>query len=217
MRTFSWSIALILLLATRAWGAVAYPSDVAVSLTATPTQSLMAEQPIALTLAVTNNGPAPLDFVFVASSEFHTDFRLMTADCRIVTGILEVDGPATYLAYWVPTDDGPMQVGETRTCHVQMALTPRAAPVVAWTWGLLETDTDPVPANDRATVFLRRAIESVPLASPLALCIATWLLALVGWHALRLRRSTRHRSRNGELSEPSGGGVGLSRPPLPSL
>jgi len=167
------------------------PSDVSVTLSASPDFGLAVDEIVHLQLSVTNNGPVVLNNVIVFSSHFYDQFDLgkSSNDC-LMTFVVDDDGtPFSYLHIWYATQYADLAVGETRTCHIQMALSPRAPPVTSLTFGLPYFYLDPDPTNDRQTVFLHRALDSIPTASPMTLLALAGLLAVSAMAALRVCRS----------------------------
>jgi hypothetical protein len=166
------------------------PSDVSVTLTASPNSGLLVGQAIHLQLSVTNNGPVPLDNVFISSAPFSGEFDWhgFSSDCHMSGFIFDWEGPPFfYQLNWFLTLDTGLAVGETRTCHFQMMLTPQATPVTSLTFGLPNYFADPDSSNDQQTLFLQRALDSIPATSPQALAILACFLATFGWLALHRR------------------------------
>jgi len=154
------------------------PSDIDVTLTATPTNNLVPGQRIDFTLTVTNLGPATVQNVVVQSSPIYGEFDLNngTVDCQHMA--VEVADTATdfyYLLNWfLAAPFGDFPAGETRTCHISFLITAQASAVTPFSFGLPSDYVDINSGNDSATVFLQRA-PAAPVAIP-ALSSATLLL-----------------------------------------
>ena len=166
------------------------PSDVSVTLSASPASGLAVDEIIHLQLSITNNGPDPLHKVIVVSSHFYDQFDLGASsnDCFMNFAVDDDGTPFSYLHIWFVTLYSDLAVGETRTCHIQMALSPQAPPVTALTFGLLSSFIDSDSTNDQQTVFLRRALDSIPTTSHQTLLILAGLLATSALAVLRRYR-----------------------------
>jgi hypothetical protein len=160
------------------------PSDIAVTLTATPTANLVPGQRIYFTLTVTNLGPATVNDLVVQSSPIHGEFdpHTGTVDCQYMA--VEVADTATdfyYLLTWFLAGfPGDFPAGETRTCHMSFQITAQASAVTPFTFGLPYDYVDINPSNDTATVFLQRAVDPIPVVpvlSPAMLLLLAGLLA----------------------------------------
>jgi hypothetical protein len=161
------------------------PSDIAVTLTATPTVNLMPDQRIAFTLTVTNLGPATVNDLIVQSSPIYGEFDLSTGtvDCQYMA--LEVaDNPTDFyyrFVWYLAGFSGDFPAGETRTCHISFLITAQAPAVTPFTFGLPYYYVDINPSNDSATVFLQRAIDPIPALSPaMLLLLASMMAATAG-------------------------------------
>jgi hypothetical protein len=162
---------------------IVLPSDVGVTLTASPTTNLQPGQPIDMTLTVTNYGPADVPDLFVQSSVFVDEMYFVSMnpdECFLITDV--GDGPNGYeflVEWWLAGLDvyPPLPSGATATCHFQIALTQRAPPTYQFSFGLSPTyETDPNPANDVATVTLQRAPPPPPAPLP---TLSNWMLLLL--------------------------------------
>jgi len=173
-------------------GEVIIPSDLSVHLSAEPT-SVQPGQPVVLTLTIVNHGPETVADVALISADFYDQIDLGFGEVDCSGFVLSVaDGQSFHFNYWwfPMVFDGPLAVGEARTCHITRAITPQMPPVWPFSFGLLQTtyyDLD--PSNNTATVVLRRgdlAPTTLPSHSPLAL-----LLLALGLSALALTRMQR--------------------------
>ena len=183
MKSAKTVMGLLLLHVGAAWGIdVPLPSDVSFRMAASPSRGISAGHTIELTLSVTNNGPVALKTVPILSSNFYDQFDLAStqSDCFIVLIVADDGTPYSYYYIWYPTDEFEMEVGETRVCHIKLALT-RAAPfVTAFSFGLPDFYVDANPANDRAAVYLQKAVDSVPMLSPAIEALLAMLIAATG-------------------------------------
>lgn len=150
---------------------VPLPSDVSVTLTATPTSNLAPGDSIAFTMTVTNNGPSSLGAFAIVGTQISTQFYYPTSswnDCNLIT----VTGDSTNGPFWIPEwfpsglGENPMAVGETRVCHFTLTVTPAFPPAYSFTIGLGTLWTDPNPSNNSATVILQRAPAPPPTPTP---------------------------------------------------
>lgn len=163
------------------------PSDIGVTLSATPSTNLVTGQPIDITVSVTNYGPEPAPQIGVVSSTFISEFdQFVTnpSECFLFVTVVDAVPTAYYYINWdvanvlgVP-DSQPLNVGETRTCHFQFALTSRAPAVVRFSFMVSSYFADENPNNDSATVVLQRAVQAVPTLSPTTLLLLVSLLIL---------------------------------------
>jgi uncharacterized protein DUF11/exosortase sorting signal-containing protein len=176
-------------------GTISLPADVSVSLTAEPNSNLQSGQRIEFTISVTNHGPEPVTLVDVLSSPIYDelDINTATADCGNTLGLIVVDlSDGFYYVYdWDPTLElTPLMVGETRTCHLNLAFTQWAPDTFSLTFSMPYWLIDLDSSNNSATVTLRRAGQGtatpVPTVSPLSLAVLSALLALLA--AVRRRK-----------------------------
>lgn len=174
-------------------GSFVVPADVSVSLCADPNTALVTGQPVTFTISVTNRGPAPVETLLVSSSDFTTEFALggATSDCQSL-GLVVVDSEFSFYYYynWIPTLEGRIEVGETRTCHLTVPLSLDAPPV--WDFGFSIPDffVDLDPSNDTASVTLRRdaLAETTPLPAlslQMIILLAGLIVLLGGIFAVR--------------------------------
>lgn len=165
-------------------GTIPLPSDISVGLTAEPDSNLQSGQRIAFTISVTNHGPEPAAPVIMGSSPIYDelDVYTATADCGDTLGLAVVDtSDGFYYAFsWFPTIDlVPLDVGETRYCHVNMAFTEWAPDTFTLTFAFPYWLVDLDGSNNSATVTLQRAAAvatAVPTLSPLSLLLLAGLL-----------------------------------------
>ena len=166
---------------------LAIPSDIGVTLSATPSTNLVTGQPIDVTVSVTNYGPQPAPQIGVVSSTFVNEFDQFVTnpnECFLFVTVVDAVPTAYYFINWdvanvlgVP-GSLPLNVGETRTCHFQFALTSRAPALVRFSFLVSSYFTDANPNNDSATVILQRAPRPIPTLSPLSLLLLAGFLVL---------------------------------------
>ena len=169
---------------------VPVPSDVAVTLTATPGVDLVPGQPITFTLAVTNLGPVPVHRVEIISSDIYDQFDLSSAqvDCNgLVRNVVDTTTGFFYYYSWYPADVSDIAVGETRICHLTLALTAQAPAVMPLCFGLPSYYVDINPSNDSATVLLQQVVPSIPALSAAMLLLLAGVLAVIAAVARRRR------------------------------
>jgi hypothetical protein len=165
---------------------IAIPSDIGVTLSAAPNINLVTGQPIDVTISVTNYGPEPAPQIGVVSSTFVNEFgQFVTnpSECFLFVTVVDAVPTAYYYINWdvanvlgVPGSQ-PLNVGETRTCHFQFALTSSAPALVRFSFLLSSFFSDVNPNNDSATVILQRAPHPIPtLSSPSLLLLAGFLV-----------------------------------------
>ena len=175
---------------------VAIPTDIGVTLTATPTTGLTTGQPISLTLTVTNFGPTSTSILILDSSMFTNQFvNFVTnpSECYLVATVVDGTTSSTYVSWYVSGLPGspPFVVGETLTCHFQFALSAQAPAVVPFSFSVSSYDPDINPSNDTGTVTLQRAPTApvaIPLLSPAMMLLLAALLGVSTGIADRRRR-----------------------------
>lgn len=180
-------------------------TDVSVELTAQPNSGLIPGQPIVFTLAVTNHGPLPEDDYNLAirSSDIHDQFDPSSGstDCIGYTVIItDGDGFSYATISWSPTilGQGALQVGETRSCHITLALSNSAPADWPFSFGVADLFDDINPDNNVATVILRRG-DVAPVELP-ALSLYTIMLLIAAiissaWLAGRRRHGAADECR----------------------
>ncbi len=171
-------------------GELSIPSDIAVALTASPDVDLVPGEPITFSVSTTNLGPEPVNLLLLISSDFYDQFGPSDVpnDCPGLVVVVSDGETFHYNFWWYPTDAGILAVGETRVCPITLTLTSQAPPTMQFSFGLPYFITDLNPANDSATVTLRRAIAAaapIPALSPATLLVLTALLAACGGIAQR--------------------------------
>jgi hypothetical protein len=181
---------------------IVLPSDVGVTLTASPTTNLQPGQPIDMTLTVTNYGPAAVPILVLSSSIFVDEMYVASTnpdECYLLLDVIDLsNGTAEYELDWTVAGLGgvlpPMPAGLTLTCHFQIALTRSAPSTYNFSFGLPPTyETDPNPSNDRATVTLQRTPAARPTSLP---ALSTMMLCLLaGLNAAFAVRALRHPQR----------------------
>jgi hypothetical protein len=173
------------------------PSDLAVTFTAEPDTNLLAGQPIALSLSITNLGTEPLDRFALVSSPMVGELwvRRMESGCDGMAGaIVDLEDSSYFLLSWHISEylgTGPLPAGETRTCRMSAYLTPTAPPSTSFSFELSSNSTDPNPSNNVGTVVLGRAFVGVPMLSPIVLALLAVLLAACAGRVARRPRAAR--------------------------
>lgn len=196
IRTAVFFLALIASSASFA-GEIVVPADISVHLSAQPDTNVIPGEPVVFTLTVVNLGPGTADQLVLISSDFYDqiDLNFGSVDCQGV--VLSVsDGKAFHFNYsWYPTIfEGPLLAGESRTCHITLAMTNQMPAV--WPFGFAIPDfiDDINPANNTGTVVLRRgdiAPVAIPMLSPYFLLLLAIGLVTAACHAYRCREGFR--------------------------
>jgi hypothetical protein len=161
------------------------PSDVGVTLAASSAAGIVPGQPIDMTFSVTNHGTDVLPLVLTSSSFYVEELDLLAfepSECLLYVLVFDLaNGGYEYAMNWdvASADFGPpLQPGETRVCHFQIALTANAPAAYEFDFGLPTSFHDPNPANDRASVVLRRAPPAAQAAAvPSLSTLMVWMLA----------------------------------------
>lgn len=175
-------------------------TDVSIGLVAQPNSGLVPGQPIVFTLTVTNNGPEAVPAVgsglALYSSDIYDEFDASSGstDCLGYTVIItDGDGFSYANLVWYPTLFlGILDTGETRSCHITLALSNQAPEEWPFSFRISDSFQDVNPSNNVATVILRRGDVSpvvVPALSLPALLLLSALLALMAWVRLWKRRT----------------------------
>jgi hypothetical protein len=170
--------------------------DIGVTFSASPTENLVPGQPIDFELTVTNHGDESVDFLALSSSHFVHEIVSGPSDCGLVTVVADGENFYEFWRTWYVSGaagGAPLEAGESRTCHFQMALTYEAPVSYPFTFGLPDFFTDPNPDNDRVTLILRRgdlAPVAVPSLSAYAMLLLVAMLAIAA--CLGFRRFGRH-------------------------
>lgn len=180
-------------------GIIEIPSDIGVTLAASPTTNLRPSQPIDMTLSVTNFGPNTEPLVVVSSTVFVDEMSVVSTnfdECllQLIVGDLS-NGGYDYRINWdvADPDSPPIAAGETRTCHFQIALSQHAPSPYTFGFNLFYV-FDPNPRNDSASVVLERAVEA-PASVPALSNAMLGLLAALCAGVARLADSTRGDAR----------------------
>lgn len=162
---------------------VVVPSDIAVTFTATPNTNLSTGAALTLTVTAANLGPQPVDTLILESSAFTSQFDFAHASVNCTGFVISVadgvTGPAQFMNWYVaaiPLGTAPFAVGDTRTCEITLALSSSAPQALPFTFGLAHQFADVNPANDSATVVLRRPVTSIPALSRAMLLLLAGLL-----------------------------------------
>ncbi|HET6545212.1 MAG TPA: hypothetical protein VFG55_00525 [Rhodanobacteraceae bacterium] len=172
------------------------PADLSVDLLAEPNANLEPGELVTFTLSVTNHGPETVNIVSLRSSTFIDEFDLNgegSSDCQnLVVAVGDFSGGYDYTLSWYLTLQGPLAVGETRSCHIRLVMGNLPA-VFAFSFFVSPYFQDINPANDRATVYLRRgatpAATPIPTLSRAAASLLAALIALMaGFFAQRRER-----------------------------
>lgn len=146
-------------------------TDISVGLAAQPSSGLVPGQPIVFTLAVTNNGPESVDDYNLAlySSDILDQFDASSGstDCQGYTVVVSDGKTFHFNIVWSPTiqGQGALEVGETRSCHISLALSSQAPAVWPFSFGVADFFDDLNPDNNVSTVILRRG-DVAPVAVP---------------------------------------------------
>ncbi len=179
-------------------------TDLSVDFTAQPSSSLVPGQPIEFTVTVTNHGPEPVPAVgsnlALFSSDFYDQFdsSFGSADCQGYT-VFVSDGDAFHFnLVWFPTfqDQGALEVGESRSCHITLALSNQAPAEWPFSFGVAESFDDINPDNNVSTVILRRG-DMAPIAVP---TLSTYALLLLIVALALLANTTFARTSNSRIS-----------------
>jgi hypothetical protein len=180
------------------------PSDVGVTLAASPTTGLLPGQPIDVTFSVSNLGSEELPVIFTMSSVYVDEMQLVTInpdECFLYVLVGDLaDGGYDYRIVWEPASPDfapPLAPGETRVCHFQIALGASAPAAYDFSFGLPDFFHDPDPSNDRVTVVLHRAAAAptqVPTLSVAMLWLLATLFAIVGMIVLKASGRASRRS-----------------------
>lgn len=187
---------LCLMAATVAHAQSVLPTDIAVRMTASQTENLVIGEPIDFHVFVTNNGPEPVSEFVLISTDLRDEFNISTAQavkCRVL-GVQVAEPPDPHYNYWwfPALTQPPLAVGETRECHLRLALFDLAPDEFIFGFGLAYFQEDLDASNNIRSVILRRG-QVVPVAVP-ALS-TTLLLVLAGLIAAFSVLSLRHENR----------------------
>ncbi|HET6546353.1 MAG TPA: IPTL-CTERM sorting domain-containing protein [Rhodanobacteraceae bacterium] len=174
------------------------PADLSVALLAEPNTNLEPGELVTFTLSVTNHGPEIVNVVSLRSSTFIEELHVhdLSTDCQnLDVAVGDFQGGYDYTLSWYLTLQGPLAVGETRSCHIQLSVG-NLPEVFLFSFFVSPYFQDINPANDRATVYLRRGpapeAAPIPTLSPTAACLlATLLASMAGFFAQRRRRLQR--------------------------
>jgi hypothetical protein len=163
-------------------GDIIVPADISVRLIAKPDSNIALGEPIDFTLSVTNHGPELVNELTLISSDFVNEFNLDQGEACPNEFFTVTDGEAYhYNIGWAvtgsPPEILPLEVGETRICHIQLFLTESAPTAFPFGFHLLARYEDIDPTNDSATVVLRRVVDA---ATPIPGLSWTTRLALLG-------------------------------------
>ena len=181
---------------------ISIPTDIAVTLNATPKTIPGSSESFQLTVTATNLGPQPVDTVVLESSPFTNefDFAHATIACTgfVVSVADGINGPVQFMNWYVaavPLGTAPFLVGETRTCELTLALSPAAPAALSFTFALAHEFVDVNASNNAATVFLRGpSVPVVPFLSPtVSLLLALLLVAFAS--LTRIFEGRRRRPR----------------------
>jgi hypothetical protein len=147
---------------------ITVPADISVQMTAEPRYGLVPGQPIVFTLTVTNNGPDSVDRLLLYSSDIFDEFDTSSGsnDCQGYAVVVSDGETFHFNLTWSPTVQGILNVGESRTCHITLALSSQAPEVWPFSFGVAFFYEDINPNNNVATVTLRRG-DVAPIAVPM--------------------------------------------------
>lgn len=174
-------LALSILVADTYAGPLLIPSDISTTVTATPQTDLQPGQMVTFTVSITNHGPAPVDSLLITGPQVYDQLFFPTGswnDCGMFVNVVDLIDTSYWNTIWHPASPfaPALAAGETRICHLQLALTSTAPATMPVSFGLPQFIIDQNPANDRATVLLAKPISPVPGLSPIALMLLTSLL-----------------------------------------
>ena len=190
-------LALSMLSADAYAGPLLIPSDISTAVTAAPQTDLQPGQMVTFTVSITNHGPAPVSSLLVTGPQVYDQLFFPAGswnDSGMFVNVVDLVDTSHWNTIWYPAAPiaPAIAVGETRTCHLQLALTSAAPAIMPVSFGLPQFIVDQNPANDRATVLLAKPVRPVPGPSPGVLALLTFLLLGSGLTKLR-KVSTRMR------------------------
>lgn len=174
-----------------ACGQTPIPSDISVHLSAQPDRNLRTGQAIEFTLSTTNHGPEPVQQEALISSDVYLDelvFGSVVSCPHFLAAVGNGSGQPFTTYFWYLTQDRPLAVGETRTCTFRLKYGPKAGSSYAFSFARSGNYPDINPANDSATVILRRWANAIPLLSPIALILLACALAALAGRSLSTAR-----------------------------
>jgi hypothetical protein len=166
------------------------PSDVSVQFSASPETDLRTGQLIDFTLTATNLGPKPVQQTVLFSSDIylHELEFVNVVSCANLAGVVGNGvGLPFFSLHWYLTLDKPLGVGETRTCTFRFSLGSAAPARYEFRFATSGNYPDINPANDSASVFLRRHVEAIPLLSPLTMIVLALVLAAFASRSMNRR------------------------------
>jgi hypothetical protein len=168
LRVFTWvAIAVVVAEPIKSnAGSEIIPSDVAFIMSAEPANGIEPGDFVTLTLSATNLGPEPVTTVILLSSHFVEELDFVATTCEDFGSFVTDLGDGYYYTFtWYPAravTGSTLAVGQTRTCTLTFAMTAHAPDVYPFRFYIPDYFQDINPANDSATVYLRR----VPTAPP---------------------------------------------------
>lgn len=172
------------------------PTDIGVRMSASQTENLVIGEPIDFFVFVTNNGPEPVNKFILISSDLRNEFNISTAQvvsCNFLAVQVSEPPDQYYNYWWLPTlSQPPLAVGETRECHLRLALFDLAPDEFIFGFGLAYFHEDLDASNNIGSVVLRRG-HVVPVEVPTL--STTLLLVLAGLIAAFSVLSLRHENR----------------------
>ncbi|HMM67858.1 MAG TPA: hypothetical protein PKC03_13050 [Dokdonella sp.] len=187
---------LCLMAAAPARAQLVLPTDIAVRMTASQTKNLVIGEPIDFFVFVTNNGPEPASELILISTDLRDEFNIsatQVVDCNSLAALISDPPDPYYNFWWFPTSmQPPLAVGETRECHLRMALFDLAPGEFTFGFRLPNSWEDLDASNNNASVVLRRGLiepVAVPTLSTTLLLVLAGLIA--AFAALSMRRENR--------------------------
>jgi hypothetical protein len=174
--------------------AQAIPTDIGVTMTTTQTSLLTVGQLVEVTITVTNYGPMPAPVLALYSSPFTNAIEataISSNECFFGGAVLDGEVPASVLFWYIAgiENQSTLGVGEIRSCHIQLALSP-LAPVntpMPFSFIVGGDGGDPPdlnPDNDVSTITLQLAVPAIPAMSA---AIGLLLIALLGASGVAMR------------------------------
>jgi hypothetical protein len=167
-------------------------TDVAVTLSAVPTTSLVTGDQVTFTATITNNGPVSLGYVAIIGPNIRDEFAFPQGawtDCNIIISTADTETGPFWILEWFPNGVGTdsMAIGETRTCHFTLTITSLFPAQYSFPMFLPTYWSDLDEADDIATVHLSRAIAPVPSLGPVMLALLGTLIFMCAIHVLAAR------------------------------
>jgi Domain of unknown function DUF11 len=166
------------------------PSDIGVTMTAAATDQLTVGQPVDVTITVTNYGPNPAPLLVLNSSYYTNAIEVRpqsSSECFFGGAQSRPKGlgAVSVLFWYVAGVEGQrtLEVGETRSCHIQLTLSARAPvdeplPFSFQVGGAIPPDLN--PNNNVSSIVLQLAFPTIPALSAAAILLLIVLLGACG-------------------------------------